>query len=161
MVALDEAFDIIKAPGQALARNFNEQVQGAFGNQGPIARPPMAEMAPGGEEETPEAKGDKKAKKADEYSRATLRSVANDPYLQDLFAREKDKHNDHGRLLEAMISQLGPPGSHSPGMSEALKFLQAEKRKHEETQSLMNSGSTDVRHTPHSEGPSSLEDDVY
>lgn len=167
MVALDEAFNVIKAPGQAMGGTpsirpypFNEQVSGAFGTVGD-GRPPMADMAPQPDEKSPRQKADDAGQKAKDHGDSALHSFTTNPVTQAIVDEFKGKHREHGVLINDILNRLGPDAAQDMGMKEFSKLLEREKKEHERTQRLFNSSSPDVRHTPTREGAGSMPDDAF
>ena len=160
MVALDEAFNVIKAPGQAMATPFSSQVQGAFGTVGE-ERPPIADMPPQPEEKSPRQKADDAGQKAKDHGDSALHSFTNNPVTQAIVDEFRGKHREHGVLINDILNRLGPDAAQDMGMKELDKLLQREKKEHERTQRLFNSSSPDVRHTPTREGEGSMPEDAF
>ena len=161
MVALDEAFNVIKAPGQTMSGTpFNEQVSGAFGTVGD-GRPPMTDMAPQPDEKTPRQKADDAGQKAKDHGDSALHSFTNNPVTQAIVDEFRGRHNQHGGLIDDILNRLGPDAAQDMGMKELGKLLENEKKQHGKTQRLLNSSSADVMHTPTREGAGSMPEDAF
>ena len=165
MVALDEAFNVIKAPGQAMVRpqegdDFGSQVRGAFGTVGE-ERPPIADMAPQPDEKTPRQKADDAGQKAKDHGDSALHSFTTNPVTQAIVDEFRLRHGQHGSLIEDILNRLGPDAAQDMGMKEFAKLLENEKKQHGKTQRLFNSSSPDVRHTPTREGEGSMPEDAF
>ncbi len=160
MVALDEAFNVIKAPGQAMTAPFSNQVQGAFGTVGE-ERPPMTDMAPQPDEKSPRQKADDVGQKAKDHGDSALHSFTSNPVTQAIVDEFRGRHSQHGGLIDDILNRLGPDAAQDMGMKEFSKLLENEKKQHGKTQRLLNSSSPDVRHTPTREGEGSMPEDAF
>ena len=165
MVALDEAFNVIKAPGQAMS-GYEEQAQnifspeGAFGTTSP--RPQMADaINTTGPDESPRDKADKASQKAKDHGDSALHSFTSNPVTQAIVDKYNLQHRDHGQLLNDILRTLGPDTAQDMGMKELEKVIQNEMKAHQKSQRLFDSSKPEVRHTPTREGAGSMPEDGF